>query len=467
MADPKVAVIGLDCATPQLVFDRYLDELPTMKRLVEGGLWGRLRSSDPPITLPAWSSMTTGVDAGTLGFYGFRNRKDYTYDGLSFATSLAVKRERLWERLGREGRRSIVLGVPQTYPPKPFNGDLVTSFLTPSVESGYTHPPDLKDEIARVLGEDYLLDVQGFRTDDKGYILDQCYRMTDQRFRLARHLATSRPWDFLMMVEMGPDRIYHGLWSFADPTHPKHVPGNPFENAIRDYHRHLDRRMGELLADLPDETIVLVVSDHGAKKMDGGICVNEWLIREGWLTLEAMPAEPTPLRKCRIDWSKTRAWGEGGYYARLFLNVEGREPQGIVPAADYETVRDELKAAAEAVPDHRGEPIGTRALKPQDVYQQVNGIPPDLIVYWGDLDWRSVGSVGLGAVHTFENDTGPDDANHDYEGIFVMHDPARPGGGRRLEGLHLMDINPTVLRAYGLAPEPDVQGKVIEVPAAG
>jgi len=296
----RVAVIGWDCATPQLIFDRDLDALPNLKRLVSGGVYGRLRSSDPPITVPAWTSMMTGVDAGTLGFYGFRNRKDYSYDGLMFATSLAVKRDRVWERLGKEGFRSIVLG-----------------------------------------GEEYLIDVKDFRTDDKRYILDQCYKMAEQRTRIAAHLLGAGPWDFFMMVEMGIDRIYHGLWSFSDPSHPKYEPGNPYENAIRDYHRFLDAQLGEVLAAVGDDAVVLVVSDHGAKKMDGGICVNEWLIANGWLALQEPPAEPVLLAKCKIDWSRTRAWGEGGYYGRVFMNVEGREPQGVIPKADYERVRDE------------------------------------------------------------------------------------------------------------------------------
>jgi len=458
----KVAVIGWDCATPQLVFGPHLEAMPNLARLIGEGVHARMRSSDPPITVPAWTSMMTGVDAGRLGFYGFRNRKDYTYDGLTFATSLAIKRDRVWERLGKEGLRSIILGVPQTYPPKPFNGDLVTSFLTPSVESAYTHPPELKEEIARVLsGETYMLDVEGFRTDDKQYILDQCYRMADQRVRVAEHLLATHPWDFFMMVEMGTDRIYHGLWSHTDPTHHRYEPGNPFESAVRDYHAYLDECLGRVLKAVGDDAVVFIVSDHGAKGMTGGICVNDWLVRNGWLALEEMPTEPTPLRKCRVDWSRTRAWGEGGYYARIFMNVQGREPHGAIPAADYETVRNELAQALAAIPDHEGNPIGTKVHKPEDLYAQVSGIAPDLIVYWGDLDWRSVGQVGMGTIHTFENDTGPDDANHDYHGIFVMRDPERPGGGRDIGPVHLMDVAPTILGLYGLEPEPDVQGKRI------
>jgi predicted AlkP superfamily phosphohydrolase/phosphomutase len=458
----KVVVIGWDCATPQLVFGPHLEAMPNLARLIDRGVYARMRSSDPPITVPAWTSMMTGVDAGRLGFYGFRNRKDYTYDGLTFATSLAIRRDRVWERLGKEGLRSIVLGVPQTYPPKPFNGDLVTSFLTPSTDSAYTHPPELKEEIGRLLGDEtYMLDVEGFRTDDKQYILDQCYRMADQRTRVAEHLLAHHPWDFFMMVEMGPDRIYHGLWSYTDPTHHRYEPGNPFESAIRDYHTYLDECLGRVLAAVGEDAVVFIVSDHGAKGMAGGICVNDWLIQNGWLALEERPSEPTPLRKCRVDWPRTRAWGEGGYYARVFMNVKGGEPQGAVPAADYEAVRDELAAALAAIPDHEGNPIGTKVLKPQDLYAEVNGIAPDLIVYWGNLDWRSVGQVGLGTIHTFENDTGPDDANHDYHGIFVMADPGRPGGGRDIGPVHLMDVAPTILSLYGLEPEPDFQGKRI------
>jgi len=461
-AKRQVAVIGWDCATPQLVFGQHLDGMPNLSRLIGQGVYGRMRSSDPPITVPAWTSMMTGVDAGRLGFYGFRNRKDYTYDGLTFATSLAVRRDRVWERLGREGLRSIVLGVPQTYPPKPFNGDLVTGFLTPSTDSAYTHPPELRGEIARLLGDEpYMLDVEGFRTDDKQYIIDQCYRMAEVRTRVAEHLLANHPWDFFMMVEMGPDRIYHGLWSFTDPGHRRYEPCNPYESAIRDYHAYLDGCLGRVLAAVGDEAVVFVVSDHGAKGMVGGICVNEWLVEHGWLALEERPSEPTPLRQCRVDWSRTRAWGEGGYYARIFMNVQGREPQGTVPAADYETVRDELADALAAIPDHEGNPIGTKVLRPRDLYPEINGIPPDLIVYWGDLDWRSVGRVGMGAIHTFENDTGPDDANHDYHGIFVMRDPDRPGGGDDIGPVHLMDVAPTILGLYGLEPEPDVQGKCI------
>jgi predicted AlkP superfamily phosphohydrolase/phosphomutase len=83
-----------------------------------------------------------------------------------------------------------------------------------------------------------------------------------------------------MTVDMGIDRIQHAFWKFMDPRHPKHPPGNPYEQAIHDYYVHVDARLAELLELVPDETLVLVVSDHGAQAMLGGICVNEWLLQE-------------------------------------------------------------------------------------------------------------------------------------------------------------------------------------------
>jgi len=444
----KLFVIGLDCAEPSLVFDRWREELPHLSQLMETGTFGELESTIPPITVPAWTCMLTGKDPGELGFYGFRNRADYSYDQMNIATSAAVKHTRVWDRASAEGKRVVVIGVPQTYPPRPLNGYLVTSFLTPSTFSRYTYPPSLKAEIAQVVG-DYMLDVQDFRTEDKDYLLRQIYDMTEKRCRLVRHFLRTKPWEFFMWVEMGVDRIHHGFWKYMDPTHPKHEPGNRYQDAIRDYYRYLDAQIGEMLELVPDDAAVLVMSDHGAQPMKGGICFNEWLMREGYLVLEDQPEGIVPLAKCEINWRRTRAWGAGGYYGRLFLNVEGREPQGVIPPEEYEATREELIAKLEALADPQGRNIGTRVFRPEEIYREVNNIPPDLIVYFGNLAWRSVGSVGLGAIHTFENDIGPDDANHAQNGLFILTVPGRAGRGR-VKARSWRAVAPTMLELLGL-----------------
>ncbi|HEX2051774.1 MAG TPA: alkaline phosphatase family protein [Actinomycetota bacterium] len=455
----KVMVIGLDCAPPEHVFDEYADDVPHLTKLRENAVWGPLESITPPITVPAWMCMMTSKDPGTLGIYGFRNRKDHTYDGLAFATSWAVKEPTVWDVLSEAGKDCIVMSVPPSYPPKPLRGVQIGCFLTPNEQAEYTYPKELKAELQSNVGE-YVFDIRNFRTDDTQYILDEAYRMTEQRFKAADYLLTNKPWDFFVMVEMGPDRLNHGIWSYVDPNHPRYEPDNPYQSSLRDYYRYLDGRIGELLErHADDDTTVLVVSDHGAKAMVGGVCFNEWLVREGYLTFaDELPTTVTPSHKLSIDWSKTKAWGDGGYYGRLFLNVEGREPDGIIPQSQYDAVRDEIAAKIEAMVDHEGAPMGNKALKPEEIYTTNNGVAPDLIVIFGGLRWRSVGSLGHGSIYTFENDTGPDEANHAEHGIFMMSNAPGQQPGRR-EGLHLWDVHCTVLDLFGLPPAPGARGK--------
>jgi predicted AlkP superfamily phosphohydrolase/phosphomutase len=460
----RVAVIGLDCADPALVFDRWAGELPNLDALRRRGAWGALESVTPAITVPAWSCMTSGKDPGTLGVYGFRNRRDHSYDGLTVANAEQMREPRLWDILSGHGKDVIVLGVPQTFPVRPVRGALVACFLTPSIDHQYTHPPGLKQEIANWVGE-YMVDVKGFRTDDKVWLLDQIYRMTERRFEVARRLLDSRPWDFFMMVEIGVDRMHHGFWKDMDPEHRHHDPASPHRDAIRDYYRYVDREIGTLLERFDDDTAVLVVSDHGARRLDGGVCLNEWLVREGYLVLsgQSTPGVPRRIEDIGVDWSRTRAWGDGGYYGRVFLNVRGREPNGIVEPANYESLRSELADRLAAIGDEHGRPTGTRCFRPQSIYQEVRGVAPDLLVYFGDLGWRSIGTVGWDRIHVFENDTGPDEANHAQYGVFLFHDPRRDLGGHHFQGLRLLQIAPTVLSLMGLPIPPDMQAEPIDV----
>jgi predicted AlkP superfamily phosphohydrolase/phosphomutase len=456
-AAKKVMIIGLDCAEPSLVFDAFKGELPTMSGLMERGAYGNLTSVIPPITIPAWSCMMASRTPGDFGVYGFRNRADHTYDGNFIANGTAIKEPRLWDLIGRAGGSSIVLGVPGTFPPRPIRGVMVGCFLTPSIESRYTYPPALSEEIAETVGT-YMFDATGFRTNDKESLLRQVYEMSDKRFDLAVHLLETRPWQLFAMVEMGPDRMHHGFWKFMDERHRKYEPGNPYENAIRDYYRYLDAQIARVLEHADSDTLVLIVSDHGAKRLDGGIRINEWLRREGLLETTSEPDEVTTPREIGIDWAKTAAWGEGGYYARVFLNVKGREPEGTIAPEDYERVRDDLARRLEAIPDENGDPIATRAYKPEEVYPEVNGVAPDLIVVFGDLLWRSVATIGGDeGVHTFENDTGPDDANHAQDGMFIAAGPGVAASGRRQA--HLLDVAPTVLELMGMDVPENMRGR--------
>src|SRR3712207_6749527 len=178
--------------------------------------------------------------------------------------------------------------------------------------------------------------------------------------------------------------------------------------------------------------------------MHGAFCINEWLIERGRLVLDGTPDGIVAPERAPIDWSRTTAWGWGGYYARVFLNAQGREPQGVIPADRYEEARDELIAELQTITDDRGRPMRVQAFRPEELYPVATGDRPDLMVYFDDLNWRSAGTIGHGRLHLSENDTGPDDSVHAKEGIFILYDPRHDHGG--VAGVQsILDVAPTVL----------------------
>jgi predicted AlkP superfamily phosphohydrolase/phosphomutase len=338
---------------------------------------------------------------------------------------------------------------------------MVGGLLTPGIESAFTYPAVFKQEVLNV-APNYTFDVADFRTEDKFGLLKRIIDMTELQHKVVMHTLKSKPWDFFMYVNIGVDRMHHGFWRYHDPQHRYHDPNSLLVSAIRDYYKLADRLIGEVVEAAGDDVIVLVVSDHGVSRMDGGICVNEWLWRNGWLALKAPPKDGLllPFEQAEIDWAHTKAWASGGYYGRIAFNVQGREPQGIIPPGHYEVVREELATQLAAIPGPEGERLNTQVFKPQAVYREVRNIAPDLLVYFGDLHWRAVGSFGHGRHYTFENDTGPDDANHAIHGLFILCEPKRSSAGRVI-GHQLMDVTPTILHRMGMSIPSDMQGRVM------
>jgi predicted AlkP superfamily phosphohydrolase/phosphomutase len=275
---------------------------------------------------------------------------------------------------------------------------------------------------------------------------------------VVRHYITHADWQYFHFVDIGLDRVHHGFWRYHDPQHVLYEPDSPFGDVIRDYYFHLDEEIGRLLELLTDDTVVLVVSDHGAQRLDGGFCVNEWLVREGLLVLNEQPKSVTAFDKLNVNWARTKVWSEGGYYARVFFNVKGREPEGAIDPADYESFRDEMKARLEATTDEQGRPLGTLVFKPNEIYRNVRNIAPDLIAHFGALYWRSIGGVGYGRLHIQENDTGPDDCNHAQFGAFILAASNSPLQGE-VTGARLLDVAPTLLELGGYDLPSSMQGR--------
>ncbi|MHA1616392.1 MAG: alkaline phosphatase family protein [Candidatus Njordarchaeales archaeon] len=452
----KVLLIGLDAAPPKLVFEKFRKDLPNISKLIQDGAYARMRSTHPPITIPAWAAMVTGKNPGKLGMYGFRHRKKGAYNDFYIVSSLSVKEPAIWDIIGEQGLRSVVISVPPGYPPKKINGFWISCFITPGPEKEYTYPPQLKQEIESKFGP-FIFDVV-FRTEKRRELIKNLYKMTEQHFDIVEYLMREK-WDFFMFVEIGVDRVQHAFWKFFDKEHHLYTPGNEFENVIPDYYKYIDQRIGRILNLIDDETVVIVASDHGAKRMKGAFVINEWLADQGYLEFRKEPEPGTDLAKAEINWDQTIAWGWGGYYARVFINLKGREPHGVVKEEDFEDMREQLINDFKKIRDQNGNEMDNKVYRPQELFPVLNGDPPDLFVYFDDLYWRSAGTVGYGTYYLPENDKGPDDAVHDWDGILIIYDPQETIGKRNLGEVSIFDVAPTILDFFGIKFENDMDGR--------
>ncbi len=456
----KLLILGLDSVPPELLFERFLDKLPNIRRLYQDGVHGVLETCNPPITVPAWMVMFSGKNPGRLGIYGFKHRRGASYTDGYIVNSGTMSEPTVWDILGKKGLKTCLLGIPPSYPPKPINGNLVTDFLTPDSQKQYTYPSGLKAEIEALVGE-YMFDV-AFRVEDRDELKKGLFEMTEKRFKVADYLARKKDWDLFVVHEIGFDRLHHAFWKFFDPSHPKYAPGNKYESVAEEYYRFVDDRVGELIEAVGKDVAVLVMSDHGSKAMKGAFCVNQWLIQQGYLKLSSKPEGVCELEKATVDWTGTKAWGWGGYYARIFFNVKGREALGVIEPGDLERFKDEMKERLSSIRDPAGNAMNNVVYEPQELYGEAKGDKPDLMVYFGNLDWRSAGTIGHDSLYLSENDTGPDDSVHSMEGVFIFRGKEK-GMGRDLGRIQAEDIAPSLLRLFNVEIPADMKGKAIEL----
>lgn len=458
-----VVVLGLDSVPPGLLFGTLRPWMPRLGRWLERARFGTLRSCDPPITVPAWAVMFTGVDPGSLGLYGFRHRRRGTYFDQYTPTPSMLRAPPLWEVASRRGLRVAVLGMPPGYPPPAVNGVYVADFLTPDGARDAVRPDAYREVVER---RGYRFDVR-FRAEDRPRVADELLEMARQHWGVARELWARERWDLFVVHDITPDRLHHAFWKYIDRAHPRYEERAEYAALFERHYRALDDELGSLLDALGPQARVLVASDHGSQGMDGCFCINEWLLAEGFLSLRAPVARPgTPLDEADVDWERTVAWGAGGYYARLFLNVRGREPKGRVRPEEVTAWIDRLAEGLARVRLPNGAPLAPVVRRPSELYREVTGDPPDALAYFGGLRWRSAGTLGHRRLFLEENDTGPDDSVHSMDGVFAAAGPGLgPPGPVREQSI--LDIAPTLLGWLGLAPERPMQGRAIAELAGG
>lgn len=453
----KVLVIGLDCVPPELIFKRFRKEMPNVQRMIESGMHGRLRSSIPPSSTNAWTSMAMSKGSDSIGVYDYVYRKNRSYTDLGVISSV-FSHGCVWDILSELEKKVVVFNVPMTYPPRKVRGAMISDVgFTPSEKSDYTYPKELRDEIEKNIGK-YAIKIPDARKLEKPKLLEEIFRISEVRFRAFEYLLENVEWDFFIGVLYATDALMHNFWRYLDPGHRKHEKDEKMLERIGEYFRYVDGKIGEMISKAGEDTTVILMSDHGAKRMNGRINLNDWLIKEGYLVLKSKTKEKTPLLMADVDWEKTKAFAFGAYYASLFLNVKGRDPEGCVePGKEYRKLKREIKSRLKKIPDDRGNKINTKVY---DIPESENA--PDLLVYFDDLHWGVNSRVKNGTLYSWSTEKGPDDAVHSQTGFFVISGKGvKKSGNPVLKDIR--DITPTILNLMKIPIPRELEGKAINV----
>ncbi len=509
-SNPRVLVVGLDGATLDLIQPWAADgALPTLARIMSEGTWGRLESVVPPLTGPAWHSFMTGKNPGKHGIFDFVRRGRSDYNGVPINASFRDG-DTLWHLLSEAGKRVGVLSVPATYPPEPVNGFMVTWMLTPPDATDYTYPPQLVQELERAVPRFAITPPEGtaHALGREALLIDALERVTDMNMETIRYLMGRYEWDFFITVFKETDMAMHWLWRFVDQRHPWYVRDAPdrLRSGLRHCYQRMDACLAELLDAVGDDTIVIIMSDHGAGPLEQYIHVNAWLLNQGFMQLQrSLPTTakrlayqigltPATLYKLSmalgrgpqvvhtlshhkagvlsllrrtflsfgdVDWSRTLAYSMGNY-GQLYVNLRGREPQGIVaPGAEYEQVVDDLVERLSRLRNPKtGQPIPVRVYRREEIYEGDHlEEGPDVVFLPEDMRYNGFGLYQFSSRSWLEP-TFDRSGGHRMDGVVMLSGPGIRQN-HMLEGAKLIDLAPTVLAALGVPVPDDMDGRVL------
>lgn len=501
----RVFVFGLDAAAPQLIA-RWAGSLPNLQRLIYEGVSGKLHSTIPPFTSPAWACMATGKNPGKVGIFGLRHRRPGSYK-FEPTTSNLRRTPAVWDLVGAAGLPVIVMNVPDTYPPQPVNGIMISGRPAPQHgDAPISYPTEVRYELNRA-ANGYLLGPHADFDDDSR--ADELRTWEDVLLKqqcALEYLLDNKAWALCFYVSLAVDGISHHFWQHLDENHPNFDPrvSAKLGDSIRQIYVAEDERIGRVLGRMGSDDLLLVVSDHGSTPCHHHVSVNRWLIDHGYISLSkesgvagegwggrfsqvlfnlyrrydivrriAAPLRRTairdrvvharfarksggrlPLDALPIDWSHTTAYYLGD--DRVYLNVAGREPLGIVqPGAEYERVQNELRAALLAATIPGGDRSLFAAVHTREELYQGPAMEegPDLVLVPGDPHWNLGAAVGQAIF-----DRPVVGGKHHPDGFFVAWGrDVRVGYNTDAD---ILDIAPTLLHALGVAVPVDCDGQV-------
>ena len=305
--------------------------------------------------------------------------------------------------------------------------------------------------------------------EDPGF-LHQCLEADREREVMLNDALDKVRRGLVVCVFDSTDRVNHMYWRYLEENHPAHEGFGDVKlaNAIPEHYARIDQMIGRVMAKCDDpDTVLMVLSDHGAKSFRRGMDVNRWFIDNGYMVLKP-DADPKAKYLARVDWSKTRAYGSG--LAGVYLNIKGREAQGIVePGAEADALRDELCEKLRGLKDPE---TGETAIV--EVYNSLKHYigpykseAPDLMMGYNEgyrVSWEA--AIGDITDKVFCDNTKAWSADHCLDPRLV---PGLLLSNRRIEAEHprIMDLGPTTLSLFGVDVPKHMDGKPLAVAAAG
>jgi predicted AlkP superfamily phosphohydrolase/phosphomutase len=492
----SILIIGIDGATFDLVRPwATAGELPNLARLLASGVQANLASTMPPVTSPAWPTFMTGCNPGKHGVFDFIQPKGSQF---SLVNATRIKQPTIWQRLSAAGLRVGVLNVPVTFPPRPMNGFMVTDFLSPR-GGQICYPADLISRYeGRLGGYRIAPNVQYKQGNEEAYIAD-IYDLIRAHGEWGLALMEGERWDVLMVHFIALDIMKHALWRFMDSSHPRHVE-SPYRHAIRDGYKLVDGYVGQMLDRLSPADTVLVMSDHGFGPLRAMVNLNNYFMKKGLLKLRRDPLTRlkaaafnrgiTPAGVYRliekiglqnlatlvsrntrnqvvgrflsfdsVDWRQTIAYSMG-HMGQVYLNVAGREPQGIVTEANYEQRRQQVVDALMGLRDEDGRYLVSQIILREEVYHgPYSHAGPDIHLV---LDNYQMIAFPLFATNEkiITGQIRGDSGCHRREGILIAAGPGiRPQVA--LPEANILDLAPTILHLAGQPVPRVMDGRVL------
>jgi predicted AlkP superfamily phosphohydrolase/phosphomutase len=304
--------------------------------------------------------------------------------------------------------------------------------------------------------------------DDQAF-LAQCYGNHEDRERMFFDALEKTPQGLCACVFDTTDRVQHMFWRYLDKDHPavRDVPQGQKPRVIQELYDRMDGLIGRVLQQIDDQTLLLVISDHGFKSFNRCMNLNAWLHQNGYLVLKEGKSESGDWFE-DVDWSRTRAYTMG--LNGLYMNVKGREREGIVEAgAESEALKEELRSKLDGLVDPASGKVGITGMFDCDAVYAGPYVDnaPDLIVGYGQgfrASWDSV--MGKVTTAIFEDNLKAWSGDHCVDPRLV---PGVLFSNRKIaiEKPAIVDVAPTVMKLFGLELPSYLDGKPWAVAATG